>query len=88
MQFCFFQIICELRQPFRKISQTVVRISTVIPLFIFVFGLFEVIRTTSCDVDDDDELLPELVGNPGTTRGTKLSVLRAIVFTSLVIRGF
>ena len=42
----------------------------------------------SCDVDVDDELLPELVDNPGTTRGTKLSVLHTIVFSSLVRRGF
>ena len=28
----------------------------------------------SCNVDVDDELLPELVENPGTTRGTKLSL--------------
>ena len=38
--------------------------------------------------DVDDELLPELVDNPGTTRGTKLSVLHTIVFPSLVNRGF
>ena len=42
----------------------------------------------SCDVDVDDELLPELVDNPGTTRGTKLSVFHTIVFSSLVNRGF
>ena len=43
----------------------------------------------SCDVDVDDELLPEHVDSRGTTRGTKLSVLQTIVFSSLVdyIRG-
>ena len=33
--FCVFQIVCEILQPLRKISQTVVRISIVIPLFVF-----------------------------------------------------
>ena len=41
----------------------------------------------SCGVDVDDDLLPELVDNPGTTRGAKLSVLHTIVFSSLVNRG-
>ena len=36
----------------------------------------------------EDETLPELVDNPGTTRGTKLTVLHKIVFPSLVNRGF
>ena len=42
----------------------------------------------SCNADVDDELHPERVDNPGTTRGTKLSVLHIIVFPSLVNRGF
>ena len=36
----------------------------------------------------EDELLPELADNAGTTRGTKLSVLQIIVFLFLVNRGF
>ena len=36
----------------------------------------------------EDELFSELTDNPGTTRGTKLSVLQTIVFPSLVNRGF
>ena len=32
------QIICELLQPLKKISQTVVRISIAIPLYIFLSG--------------------------------------------------
>ena len=40
------KIICDLLQPFRKISQKVVRISTVIPLFIFVFGFLRVVCTS------------------------------------------
>ena len=42
----------------------------------------------SCNVDVNDELVPELVDNPGTTRGTKFSVLQTIVFPSLLNRGF
>ena len=42
----------------------------------------------SCNVDVENELLPKLADNPGTTRGTKLSVLHVIVFSSLVNRGF
>ena len=34
----------------------------------------------SCDSDVEDELPPELVDNPGTVRGTKLSVLQKILF--------
>ena len=30
----------------------------------------------SCGGDEEDESLPELVDNPGTTRGTKFSVLQ------------
>ena len=45
------------------------------------------VEDKSCDVDVDDELLPELVDDPGT-RGTKLSVLHTVVFTSLVNRRF
>ena len=90
---------------FRKISQTVVRISIVIPLFIFSFGVFDsdlhqssgassLLRSgagivdKSCSADVDDELLPELADNHGTTRGTKLSVLHTIVFPSLVFAEF
>ena len=42
----------------------------------------------SCGGDVEDESLPELVDNPGTTRGTKLSFLHMIVFPSLVNRDF
>ena len=41
----------------------------------------------SCGGDVEDESLPELVDNPGTTRGTKLRVLHIIVFCSLVHLG-
>ena len=41
----------------------------------------------SCGGDVGDELLPELTDNPGTTRGTKLSVLQIIFFSFLVNRG-
>ena len=34
----------------------------------------------SCGSDVDDELLPELTDNHGTTRGTKLSVWQMIIF--------
>ena len=37
----------------------------------------------SCDGDVEDEMLPELVDNPGTTRGTKLSVLQMVVSSLL-----
>ena len=104
---CVLQIVFGLTQPFKKISQTVVRISIAIPLFILVgvngfvsrqlpgagsslrsvAGL-EDVSDESCGGDVDDELLPELVDNPGTTRGTKLSVLHIIVFPSLVNGGF
>ena len=103
--FCVLYIVCELLQPNRKISQTVVRISTAIPLCVFI-GVSEgvlhhsrgaspslrswagLVEDKSCDVNVDDELLPELADNPGTPRGTKLSVLHTIVFPSLVNRGF
>ena len=42
----------------------------------------------SCEVDVESELLPELDDNPGTTRGTKLSVLHLICFSYLINRGF
>ena len=42
----------------------------------------------SCASDAEDELLSGLVDNPGTTRGTTLSVLQMIVFPFLVNRGF
>ena len=46
------------------------------------------VEDKSCNADVDDELLPELVDNPGTTRGTKLSDMDTVVFPSLVNRGF
>ena len=42
----------------------------------------------SCGFDVDDELPPELTDNPGTPRGTKLSVLQIILFPFGVNRGF
>ena len=39
----------------------------------------------SCHVVVED---PELDDNPGTTRGTKLSVLHVLFFSCLVNRGF
>ena len=42
----------------------------------------------SCGGDVEDETLPGLADNPGTTRGTKLSVLQIMLFPSLVNRGF
>ena len=39
----------------------------------------------SCDVDVVDELLPELVDTPGTTRGTKLSVLHNCLLLSSAV---
>ena len=42
----------------------------------------------SADGVVEDELLSELTDNPGTTRGTKLSVLQMILFPSMVNRGF
>ena len=42
----------------------------------------------SCDGDVEDETLSELEDYPGTTRGTKLSVLQIILFPSLVNLGF
>ena len=38
--------------------------------------------------DVEDELLPELVDNRETPKGTKLSVLQIIVFLFWVNRGF
>ena len=35
----------------------------------------------------EDELLPELTDNPGTTRGTQLSVLQVLLFGLWVNRG-
>ena len=52
-----------------------------------VAGLEDVLGE-SCGNDVEDELVPELDDNPGTTRDTKLSVLHFIVFPSLVNRGF
>ena len=42
----------------------------------------------SCNGDVEDEPLSGLVDNPGTTRGTKLSVLQITLFPSLINRGF
>ena len=42
----------------------------------------------SCNVDVEDELVPELDDNPGTTRGTKVSVVHFIFFSCVVNRGF
>ena len=42
----------------------------------------------SCSGDVEDETLPELVDNPGTIGGTKLSVLHKTIYASLVNRGF
>ena len=46
------------------------------------------VEDKSCNVDVEDELLPDLADNPGTITGTKLSVLHIIVFFSLVNRVF
>ena len=46
------------------------------------------VENKSCNVDVEDEMPPELVDKPGTTRGAKLSVLHTIVFPALVNRGF
>ena len=45
------------------------------------------VEDKSCNVDVENELLPELADNPGTTRDTKLSDLHIIVFPSLANRG-
>ena len=50
-------------------------------------GLEEVLDE-SCGGDAEDELAPELDDNPGTTTGTKFSVLHRILFPSLVRCGF
>ena len=42
----------------------------------------------SCDGDVEDEMLSELVDNPGTTRDTILSVLQVILFPSWSIVAF
>ena len=98
--FCIFEIICELLQPFRKILQTVVRISIAIHSFYFVFvlGFWDgdplqfpearpslrswavLVGDKSYKVDVEDELLPEVADNAGTTRGTNLFVLRVVFF--------
>ena len=44
-------------------------------------------KNESCDCDLENELLPELADHPGTTRGTKLSVLQMILFPFGVNRG-
>ena len=43
-------------------------------------ALSEPFLNESCDSDAEDELLSGLVDDPGTTRGTKLSVLQMMVF--------
>ena len=47
----------------------------------------ELVEDESCNVDVEDDLLPEL-DRPGTASGTKLSVVHIIGFSSLVNRGF
>ena len=42
----------------------------------------------SCDCGVENELLSELTDNPGTTRGTNVSVLHIILFPFWVNRGF
>ena len=88
-------------QPFRKISQKNRPHLDCHP-FVYGLGFLGVIRSSflelvtsllgwtcwrHCNVDVEDELLPELSDKPGTTRSTKLSVLQMIAFTFLV-RGF
>ena len=51
-----------------------------------VAGLEDVLDE-SCGIDVEDELVPDLDDKPGTTRGTKLSVLHIIVLSCLVNRG-
>ena len=46
------------------------------------------LSSSPCDWVVENELLPELADNTGTTRGTKLSVLQIILFPFLVNRGF
>ena len=41
----------------------------------------------SCGSDVEDELVPEFDDNPGTTRGTKFSVLDTSVFPCLINHG-
>ena len=41
----------------------------------------------SCGSVVEDEMLPELTDKPGTTGGTKLSILQIIRFPFLVNRG-
>ena len=52
-----------------------------------VAGLEDVLDE-SCGIGVEDELVPEMDGNPGTTRGTNLSVLHMILFPCLVRCGF
>ena len=44
-------------------------------------------RNDSCGGAVEDELVSELTDNPGTTRGTKLSVLQIMLFPFMVNRG-
>ena len=97
------QIICELLQPLRKISQTVVRISTIIHLLLMFWvsegdrhhlrGAISSLRSNaglddeldeSYGGDVEDESLPELVDNPGTTVGTTVSAFDITFFPSLI----
>ena len=64
MQFCVVQIFCELPKPHGKISQTVVRISTAIPHFIFCFGFLELIRTTRVELVRHFALELDMLTNP------------------------
>ena len=52
-----------------------------------VAGLEDVLDE-SCGSDVEDELVPEFGDNPGTTKGTKFSVLQRISFPCSVRRGF
>ena len=50
------------------------------PLSFHMLGLL-LVSTISCGRDVGHELLPELTVNPGTTRGTKVSVLQMMPFS-------
>ena len=57
--FCVFEIFCELLQPFRKVSQSVFRVSIVVPLF-FVLS-FLVNRDSFLVLDRHFALLLDLL---------------------------
>ena len=88
--------LCALTQPFRKISQTVVRISTVILLVILflIFGApnflvhvshfvlyLDLLMTSPVKMMLKANFLPLLDDTPGATRGTNLSVLHKMFFS-------